>query len=815
MYRPGKPAHGPPPFGPPPPHGPPFRLGAPCRVPPPGHLPHGPCGPFAASAPDSHFLHNRPPRGNFIRPHCSSFAIDHSTVIALGGRQQIVPPAETPCTEVPQWNPTPVEHHPPDNSERAGEEFLRCIAANKPLPDYLKGNMAYNLADALKSANVLKEAVRSDPEFQKHVTRSKSRSGSRSRGRSRGRSRAKSRARSKSRAVSRSRGRSKSRTRGKSHARGKSSVRSCSKARSRSRSRSKKKSHVRSKSRVRRSKSRSSSSEKSRSKDKKRKRSPSPSCSSVGSGNNLTGNSLLEGLKLVMNSKELEERLPTLKDAILTIQASDESKKVDRMPGEHRHQQHDSQENSTSLENDSMLLPHDRVGSDFSWLQAQSQEDSAAQKANELEDEESFLYGNEDTGLKQASQSSNTLFAAFSKIGEHAKKQEMDSLSLGSQQHHQNKSLFSSFGELPDLKQPLQMTSSSLVTANLDSSECEKIKNILKSLGTGDISEIMVKMQGQREGKQPSPVALGSDPTAAGLALPALSNPNVRQALESLQSLIKATKENRTKRDGSGTSQTSADQHKAGGEEERKREKRARMSKMESLMTELEGLLKQDGLSFLTPVIGFYCQKCEEFIGDLNSAENHAAIHCHSNPSSKVQMDKLARDSQEHLRYLSSSSNQHPHPSDRRDNSDYGYHRDSGDHRNHRDYQRDRGDERDPRSKHTDDHRSHRAGQENISLKEEMRKERMLITVSRGLTPPASVGVKEEVDSEQAAGGRSKVQVEDAGSKGKSSKDSREKAKVKHESSDSSDDDKGKKHKAKSPKKKKKKKEKKKKGYKS
>ena len=36
----------------------------------------------------------------------------------------------------------------------------------------------------------------------------------------------------------------------------------------------------------------------------------------------------------------------------------------------------------------------------------------------------------------------------------------------------------------------------------------------------------------------------------------------------------------------------------------------------------------------MTPVIGFYCQKCEEFIGDLNSAENHAAIHYHSGSSS-------------------------------------------------------------------------------------------------------------------------------------------------------------------------------------
>lgn len=40
------------------------------------------------------------------------------------------------------------------------------------------------------------------------------------------------------------------------------------------------------------------------------------------------------------------------------------------------------------------------------------------------------------------------------------------------------------------------------------------------------------------------------------------------------------------------------------------------------------------GLSFLTPVIGFYCQKCEEFIGDLNSAENHADVHRHSGSSS-------------------------------------------------------------------------------------------------------------------------------------------------------------------------------------
>lgn len=66
MYHLGKPTHGSPPFGPPPPRGPPFRPGGSCGIPPPGHLPPGPCGQFAPSAPDSHFLHNRPPRGHFI-----------------------------------------------------------------------------------------------------------------------------------------------------------------------------------------------------------------------------------------------------------------------------------------------------------------------------------------------------------------------------------------------------------------------------------------------------------------------------------------------------------------------------------------------------------------------------------------------------------------------------------------------------------------------------------------------------------------------------------------------------------------------------
>lgn len=173
-----------------------------------------------------------------------------------------------------------------------------------------------------------------------------------------------------------------------------------------------------------------------------------------------------------------------------------------------------------------MLLPHDRVGSDFSWLQARSQEDSPDKKAKELEDEESFLYGNEET-----SKSSTALFAAYARIEDQAKPQERDASSPAS---HQKNNLFSSFGDVPSLKQTHPIPSTTL-----HSYESEKIKDILKGLGTADISDILGKMQGWKEGKQQSPAFVGSDPAAVSLAVPALRNPNVRQALESLQSLIK------------------------------------------------------------------------------------------------------------------------------------------------------------------------------------------------------------------------------------------------------------------------------------
>lgn len=147
---------------------------------------------------------------------------------------------------------------------------------------------------------------------------------------------------------------------------------------------------------------------------------------------------------------------------ISSQQASDETMKEKPVADEHY-----TEENS-ALENDCMLLPHDRVGSDFSWLQSERQVDSRVQKVYELEDEESFLYGNEYNEEKQ-----NKSSTTFSEVSPHGKRQEMAGFALDSQQHP-NKSIFRRIGDLLDVKQSLQVTPSSFASPGLDSGEFEK-----------------------------------------------------------------------------------------------------------------------------------------------------------------------------------------------------------------------------------------------------------------------------------------------------------------------------------------------------
>lgn len=205
-------------------------------------------------------------------------------------------------------------------------------------------------------------------------------------------------------------------------------------------------------------------------------------------------------------------------------QASGDSKKQS-FPDVRTHKRQDTQENLATLDSDSMLLPHDRVVSDFSWLQASYEKESTFKAAPELEDEEFFLYGNNDT----AQHMNKTSSADFYQNGGHSK-QELNSFTPQTQK--QDKPTLGSLGDFV-LAQPLQVTSSSLASSYLDSSECEKLKNILKSVNLASESE----RNTQRPRQEKHLYAVSHDPDP--VPKPAVKETNVLQALESLQSLIK------------------------------------------------------------------------------------------------------------------------------------------------------------------------------------------------------------------------------------------------------------------------------------
>lgn len=219
-------------------------------------------------------------------------------------------------------------------------------------------------------------------------------------------------------------------------------------------------------------------------------------------------------------------------------------------------------------ETDSNLLPHERVGCDFFWLQG-TREVSPVQKPEEVEDEEDFLYGNEEN---QAKQRPATLpFAQSTSITQQSDAE----ISPAGPPYYQSQPLFGNHGEVQEFKMPPQPVQSSVrpeqrvqpvpapdVKPTPTVKECEEFKAMLKNiglnLGTSEISKMMVKLQQQKEGKMPeqkreekvpSPAPVLPLPLVVGasqeprLASPApgaaLGTAPIRQALESLQFIIK------------------------------------------------------------------------------------------------------------------------------------------------------------------------------------------------------------------------------------------------------------------------------------
>ncbi|XP_028325064.1 uncharacterized protein LOC114477139 [Gouania willdenowi] len=548
------------PFGRPPAPGPPFGFSS-------GHMPPGPGASFLSRFPSAQFT-----------PRCDQ------------GSSHAV---EQPAHLQRPWSATPCE-----SSEQAGEEFLRCIADNKPLPDYLKRTFAGDVKDVMKSTLIVKKVE----EFHKLMRRRKSTS----RGRSRGRSRCKSVYRSRSKSPGsrgRSRGRSKSRERRcRSKSRKHSRSKSCARKHSRSKSCARKKSRSQSRAPAPRAKSQS----------RVMKRSHSRSHSSTTS----PARSVIHKLMQVVSRKRLE-------DVIHSIQAAGGVKTEEHVSSEQTCVHQDEEESD--------ILPHDRVGmgSDFSWLQTNRNESVSSQKVEKF-DEELFLYGN--------------------------------GLSLQTSEHSQAEETLKSFRVDPKL-----LLKFSSVTQ--DSLDCETIRDILKSVGAVPIiNDHKVKTEEQKHPR--------AGPTAS-----------CSTSSKAQPSGIKATKEQRSKSDG--LYETS--------KEQKSREMRARMNQMDLLIKEIQQLQNQDGLGYLTPVFGFYCQKCEEFVGDLSCVEKHV----------------LFLHSEEQKNQRASNSKGHPNI-----HGYHGYHRD--------------GERRDCKGKSL--HSELKGPEER--LKEEMKQETMLITVSRGQTPP-------------------------------------------------------------------------------
>lgn len=523
-----------------------------------------------------------------------------------------------------------------------------------------------------------------------------------------------------------------------------------------------------------------------------------------------------------MNSKELEDRLPAIKNAILTIQAGNMGLKSSSHLGQPTINHDQVHDQVIQSEKDSMLLPHERVGYDFSWLQStREQENTSSQNVKDVEDEESFLYGNDSqiqpsTSIPLAQQSQS--------MAQSTTYQFKTETSNAGESCYQNQPLFSNLGELlGDLKprgkvtasmptvRPEQTAQSLNSSHTLDVRECEKIKSMLKSLGlnigVSDISKMMSKWQGEKEAKLPSPalpVGQRQQKQEVKMALPALGTPDVQQALVSLQSLIKATKEKRARSDPHGHSQSTVD-IKQENKEGKMRTSEALRKRKEELVKELEGLLKDDGSGFLIPVIGFYCQKCEEFLGDLNTADSHAASHHRNDPITK-HGDRRPGEDKEHPHHQI----KHSHPCERRDERDERIPRDQRDHRHP-----------DPKRKLDEDPWCYRNGREKVYVKEEKPASPKLLMTMLGHTPHSSLKTRERdsegrVDkcstSSGLASGKHRTVIEEEGHKGKHFKEDGEKNnKTKDSDNDSDGISEGEKGKLpKGSKKKKKKKEKKK-----
>lgn len=103
----------------------------------------------------------------------------------------------------------------------------------------------------------------------------------------------------------------------------------------------------------------------------------------------------------------------------------------------------------------------------------------------------------------------------------------------------------------------------------------------------------------------------------------------------------------------------------------------------------------------------------------------------------EVQLDKCAGGREMSSHHSNRDGHAHQYPSDKKDHKDSNYHSNPGEQLMDRDWR----EEQDRRSRH---HTEHTTRKESLFLEEEMKKERMLITVSQEPDPPSHINLHEE-----------------------------------------------------------------------
>ncbi|XP_072546071.1 uncharacterized protein [Salminus brasiliensis] len=564
---------------------------------------------------------------------------------------EVAPPKQFQHSQPPQgWAAQQTDLQSLEVRKKA-EEFLRILEAKDKLE--LSGQSGEKCARRQSQ-----DEESGSHSAEKHSNmRSKSRA--RSRGRSKSRHRSRSRSRGKSRARSRSQGRSRAKSRAKSRARSRSRSRSRSRGKSRTRAKSRARSHDRAEARSK-SQPRVHSGKDSQwtAKDPSGINSSSSSRTSQADS---AGPDLFQGLKQVLQSKELEKHLSVVKGALLWNQIPNEARETrESQPAvgsycglpDLAQNLYDPEMPTGSSQTG--LLPHERVGEGANsfprilfWNDPSQQPEVKPMFPN-IEDEEEFLYGEEEGRAKP--QAVTVPLAQSRPL-----QSPVDSISSSAQSPYLTKSLLSQTSRHQELKVQAtaskQPTDSSMVAPE----DCEKVKNMLKTIGLNlsmtDVSKMAARL------KQKQVEQSGTSP-AAGLSL-------LKPALEALQVLSKAPKsdDSRSNRSGSSHSHKDSDYKEKQSEEKERREKQIQMKRKEYLVKELEELLKQEGSGDLIPVIGFFCQQCETFFGDLNSAEGHVASHRRSEAQKKASLDQHDR----HKDKKHGENQQKPHQPDRRD----------------------------------------------------------------------------------------------------------------------------------------------------